>query len=253
MSLSISAIIITKNEEASIIACLESISWVDEIIVVDSGSTDNTVKLSKSYGAKVYSRNWNGFGIQKNRALKLATKKWILSIDADERVSEDLRNYILSLKDKNNYAYSIKRKSNYCGTWLNYGGWGSDYVVRLFRKSAAKFSNELVHEAVITKDPIKKIHYHLLHFTYHNYEEVIKKINIYSSASASILYSKKIKSSLFKTLLHSLWAFLKTYVIQCGFLDGKAGLLLAISNSQYTYYKYLKLSFLYQNKKHQKF
>jgi glycosyltransferase involved in cell wall biosynthesis len=250
MSLSISAIIITKNEEASIKACLESISWVDEIIVVDSGSTDNTVKLSKSYGAKVYLRNWKGFGAQKNRALNLATKKWVLSIDADERVTKELRNYILSLNDHDHYAYSIKRKSSYCGTWLNYGGWGSDYVVRLFRKNAAKFSNELVHEAVITKDPVRKIHHHLLHFTYHNYEEVIKKINAYSSASALSLYSKKVKSSLFKTFLHSWWAFLKTYFFKCGFLDGKTGLLLAISNAQYTYYKYLKLSLLYQNKKH---
>jgi glycosyltransferase involved in cell wall biosynthesis len=249
MTLSISAIIITKNDEASIGKCLESISWVDEIIVVDSGSTDNTVKISKSYGAKVYTRSWKGFGFQKNKALNLAKKKWILSIDADERVTADLKDYILSLNDKDNYAYSIKRNSYYCGRYLKYGGWGSDYVVRLFKKKTAKFSDELVHESVITRDPVKKIHQHLLHFTYDNYEEVIKKINVYSSAGALKLYSKKIKSSLFKSVLHSLWAFFKTYFFKFGLLDGKAGLILAISNSQYTYYKYLKLSLLYQNKK----
>jgi hypothetical protein len=132
---------------------------------------------------------------------------------------------------------------------LNYGGWGSDYVIRLFRKSKAKFSNELVHESVISKDPTKKVHQHLLHFTYHNYEEVIKKINVYSSAAALALYSRKIQSSFFKSLLHCLWSFFKTYFFKLGFLDGKFGLILAISNAQYTYYKYLKLSLLYQNKK----
>ena len=249
MSLSISAIIITKNEEASIGKCLDSISWVDEIIVLDSGSTDKTVKISKSYGAKVYTQSWKGFGFQKNKALNLATKKWILSIDADERVTDNLRDYILSLNDNDNYAYSIKRNSYYCGRCLNYGGWGSDYVIRLFRKSTAKFSNELVHESVISRDPTKKVHQHLLHFTYYNYEEVIKKINVYSSAAALALYSRKIQSSFFKSLVHSLWSFFKTYFFKLGFLDGKFGLILAISNAQYTYYKYLKLSLLYQNKK----
>lgn len=252
MSLSISAILITKNEESSIKDCLKSISWVDEIIVVDSGSTDQTVKICKSFGAKVFVRQWSGYGPQKNIALNLATKNWILSIDADERISNSLRKEIQALDDSH-YAYSIKRKSNYCGSWINHGDWRSDYVVRLFKRNSAKFSNALVHETVITKNQIKLLKNEMFHFTYHNYEDVINKINIYSSAASQILFSKKIKSSLTKAIFHALWTFLRGYFFRGGFLDGRAGFALALSNSQYTYYKYLKLLFLYQNKRNKSF
>jgi glycosyltransferase involved in cell wall biosynthesis len=252
MPLSISAIIITKNEELSIGDCLKSISWVDEIIVVDSGSNDRTVEICKSFGAKVFIRKWQGYGRQKNIALNLATKNWILSIDADERITDSLKKEIQALDDSQ-YAYSIKRKSNYCGSWIYYGDWRSDYVVRLFKRKSAKFSHALVHEAILSKYPIKKLKAEMLHFTYHNYEDVIKKINIYSSAAAQILFFKKTKSSLTKAIFHSLWAFLRSYFLRCGFLDGQAGFALALSNAQYTYYKYLKLLFLNQKKKKNSF
>ena len=245
----ISAIIITKNEEHSIRECLSSISWVDEIIVVDSGSKDQTLKICKEFGVKVFSKPWRGFGLQKNEALKHAKYKWILSIDADEIITPQLKKEIISIVKSNNpsSAYSIKRRSFYCGKLIRFSGWQSDFVVRFFQKKLCKFSNDLVHEKVIVNGDISKTNSYMIHNTFENFEEVIKKINIYSSLSASMLHKNKKKGSLKKAILHAFWSFFKTYIIKLGFLDGRSGLMLSISNAEGTYYRYIKLMMLHSS------
>lgn len=242
MTPSISVIIITKNEEYSIRQCLESVSWADEIIIVDSHSTDKTLQICKEFKAKIYQREWNGFGIQKNRALSLATKKWIFSIDADERITPALKEEILAIISNNkNYSYEIPRKSYYCGKLINYSGWNPDYVLRLFKKGSCNFTDDLVHEKLVSKLPIKRMDNYLIHFSFRNFSQVLEKINSYSTAASEQLLSKRKSIYLFEIFFHGFWAFFKTYFLKLGFLDGAHGLFLALSNAQGSYYKYLKL------------
>lgn len=243
----ISAIIITKDEEHSIRECLQSISWVDEIIVVDSESKDQTLKICKEFRAKIFTKSWQGFGPQKNEAIKHAKYKWILSIDADEIITPELKKEIIAITKSNNpsEAYSICRRSFYCGRLIKFSGWQSDFVVRFFQKKFCKFSNDLVHEKVLVNGVTLKTKSYMIHNAFENFEEVIKKINVYSSLSASMFYKKNRKSSLKKAILHAFWSFIKTYIIKLGFLDGKYGFMLSISNAEGTYYRYIKLMMLH--------
>jgi len=245
--LKISAIIITKDEEHSIRECLQSISWIDEIIIVDSGSKDQTLKICKEFRVKIYTKSWQGFGPQKNEALKHAKHKWILSIDADEIITPELKKEIIAITKSNNpsEAYSICRRSFYCGRLIKFSGWQSDFVVRFFQKKFCKFSNDLVHEKVLVNGVTLKTKSYMIHNAFENFEEVIKKINVYSSLSASMFYKKNKKSSLKKAIFHAFWSFIKTYIIKLGFLDGKYGLMLSISNAEGTYYRYIKLMMLH--------
>lgn len=243
----ISAIIITKDEEHSIRECLQSISWVDEIIVVDSESKDQTLKICKEFRAKIFTKSWQGFGPQKNEAIKHAKYKWILSIDADEIITPELKKEIIAITKSNNpsEAYSICRRSFYCGRLIKFSGWQSDFVVRFFQKKFCKFSDDLVHEKVLVNGVTLKTKSYMIHNAFENFEEVIKKINVYSSLSASMFYKKNKKSSLKKAIFHAFWSFIKTYIIKLGFLDGKYGFMLSISNAEGTYYRYIKLMMLH--------
>jgi glycosyltransferase involved in cell wall biosynthesis len=245
--LKISAIIITKDEEHSIRECLQSISWVDEIIVVDSESKDQTLKICKEFRAKIFTKSWQGFGPQKNEAIKHAKYKWILSIDADEIITPELKKEIIAITKSNNpsEAYSICRRSFYCGRLIKFSGWQSDFVVRFFQKKFCKFSDDLVHEKVLVNGVTLKTKSYMIHNAFENFEEVIKKINVYSSLSASMFYKKNRKSSLKKAIFHAFWSFIKTYIIKLGFLDGKYGFMLSISNAEGTYYRYIKLMMLH--------
>jgi len=245
--LKISAIIITKDEEHSIRECLQSISWVDEIIVVDSESKDQTLKICKEFRAKIFTKSWQGFGPQKNEAIKHAKYKWILSIDADEIITPELKKEIIAITKSNNpsEAYSICRRSFYCGRLIKFSGWQSDFVVRFFQKKFCKFSDDLVHEKVLVNGVTLKTKSYMIHNAFENFEEVIKKINVYSSLSASMFYKKNRKSSLKKAILHAFWSFIKTYIFKLGFLDGKYGFMLSISNAEGTYYRYIKLMMLH--------
>lgn len=247
MKLKISAIIITKDEEHSIRECLQSISWVDEIIVVDSESKDQTLKICKEFRAKIFTKSWQGFGPQKNEAIKHAKYKWILSIDADEIITPELKKEIIAITKSNNpsEAYSICRRSFYCGRLIKFSGWQSDFVVRFFQKKFCKFSDDLVHEKVLVNGVTLKTKSYMIHNAFENFEEVIKKINVYSSLSASMFYKKNRKSSLKKAILHAFWSFIKTYIFKLGFLDGKYGFMLSISNAEGTYYRYIKLMMLH--------
>lgn len=247
----LSVIIIAKNESEHITSCLDSVSWADEIIVFDSGSTDNTVEICKNYTPHVYETDWPGFGPQKQRALNKTKGDWVLSIDADELITKELRTEIQQSmqNQQNTYGFEIPRSSSYCGKQIKHGGWSPDYVLRLFKKNHGKFSHSLVHERVITKGTIGRLKNPLLHKSYTSLEEVLSKTNNYSSLGAKMLHDKGIKSSLTQAILRAIWTFFRTYIIKASFLDGEHGLMLAISNAEVTYYKYAKLHFLNQPQK----
>lgn len=246
----LSVIIITRNEAANIRACLDSVAWADEIIVVDSGSTDDTVAIAREFTPQVHKHDWPGFGAQKNRALDYATKEWVFSIDADERVTPELRaaiEAVLRKEDDVCAAYRISRLSSYCGRFMRHSGWHPDPVVRLFKRAAARFSDDLVHERLLVEGVVGQLDGELLHYAFDNLEEVLNKVNHYSSAGAAMLQQRGRTASLGGAVLRGLWSFLRTYVLRGGFLDGREGFMLAVSNAEGTYYRYLKLMLL--NKK----
>jgi glycosyltransferase involved in cell wall biosynthesis len=241
---SLSVILITKNEEKNLEDCLASISDIaDEIIVVDSNSDDQTINIAKKYGALISTPNdWPGFGKQKNRALSLASKEWVLSLDADERLTKDL---LLEIRDVLNApqsdCYSIPRLSWYCGRFMRHSGWNPDYVDRLFKRGTAVFSDHLVHERLLPNGIAIKLKSPILHYSFRDFSQVLQKIDRYSTDSATQALNKGVKSSVPKAVFHGLWTFLRTYFFKLGFLDGAQGLALAISNAEGSYYRYLKL------------
>ena len=241
---SVSAILITKNEIQNLPACLEGLSWCIEIIVVDSGSTDGSVTLARRLGARVESRpDWAGFGPQKNRALDLAQGDWVFSIDADERVTPALAEEIQSAVQCADApdAFSLPRLSSYCGQFMRHGGWYPDRVVRLFRRGRARFSDDIVHESLQVQGRVGQLHNDLIHISYRSLEDVLEKMNRYSSAGAEKLATRGRRASLATALGKSLWAFIRTYVIRRGFLDGRLGFVLACGIAHETWYRYLKL------------
>ncbi len=246
-----SVVIITKNEAADIRACIESVAWADEIVVLDSGSSDGTVAICRELGAVVHTTDdWPGFGPQKNRALGYATMDWVLSLDADERVTPQLREQIESaIRGQSDLAaYDVSRLSSYCGRFMRHSGWYPDYVTRLFRRASARFSDDLVHERLIVQGRVGKLWGELLHYAFNDVEEVLRKLDQYSTAGAQKMYSKGKKASLPGALVRGLWSFVRTYVLRLGFLDGREGFMVAVSNAEGTYYRYVKLMLLNREK-----
>lgn len=241
----LSVTVITRNEAHRIGRCLESVAFADERVVLDSGSTDDTVALARSLGARVIqSADWPGFGPQKNRALDLATQPWVLSIDADERVTPALREEILAVLSTGASAadaWSMPRRSSFCGQFMAHSGWYPDRVTRLFRRGSARFSDDLVHERVVVQGRPAQLRNDLLHESFRTLESVLDKANSYSTAGARKMLAEGRRGSLGSALAHGLWAFLRTYVLRLGFLDGRLGLALAIAHAEGTYYRYLKL------------
>jgi len=245
----LSVVIITKNEAHNIRACLESVSWAAEIIVVDSGSTDDTVEICREYTPHVYVHDWPGFGPQKNRALDYATGDWILSLDADERVPKCLRDEIQRTLDEGKQnAYEIPRLSSFFGRDIYHSGWRPDYVTRLFKRGIGRFSDDLVHERVIVAGEIGRLKQSILHESLQNAEALLFKINHYSTAGAQMLHNKNKTASLKKAVFHALWAFVRSYLLRFGFLDGREGFMLAVSTAEGTYYRYVKLMLMMQKK-----
>lgn len=239
----LSVIIITRNERLNIAECLATLAFADEIVVVDNASSDGTADIAKSMGAKVcVTQDWPGFGLQKGRALALAKGEWVLSVDADERVTEDLAAQILlAVADESGpAAYRIPRRSSYCGQFISHSGWNPDWVLRLFRRERARFSEDLVHEKVLVSGPTADLRAPLLHLSFPDFESVLDKVNRYSSAGAQAMAKNNKSATLMGAIGHAAWAFLRTYLLQRGFLDGQMGLALAISNAEGTYYRYAK-------------
>jgi glycosyltransferase involved in cell wall biosynthesis len=246
----LSVILITRNEEANLADCLASLEGIaQQIVVVDTNSTDSTLEIAKNHGAVISQpADWPGFGPQKNRALDLATSEWVLSLDADERLTPALRSEILTAIHHSAHidCFAIPRLSWYCGRFIRHSGWSPDYVDRLFKRGTARFSDDLVHERLIPNGQVAKLENPMLHYSFMNYSQVLQKLDRYSTASAEQAYAKGKTSSPTKAVLHGIWAFTRTYFIRLGFLDGPQGFALAISNGQGTYYRYMKLWQLHQ-------
>ena len=239
----LSVIVITKNEADRIGRCLESVAWADEIIVLDSGSTDQTVSIARQYTPHVVVTDWPGFGKQKNRALEMATGDWVLSLDADETVTAELRSELAAAmaSPDGKAAFKMPRRSRFCGRHMRHAGWWPDYVTRLFRRGRARFSDDLVHERLIPDGPVGTLSTPLDHDTVRNLDEVLGKVNQYSAAGARKAHKRGRRGSLTKAVSHGLWSFLRTYLFRGGFLDGREGFMLAVANAEGTYYRYLKL------------
>lgn len=237
----LSAVIITRNEAANIGDCLDALSFCGERIVVDSGSSDDTVQIATARGARVVSHAWEGFGAQKNFALSLATGEWVLSIDADERVSPLLAREIeAAMAAPRADAYEIPRVSSFLGRDMGRSGLFPDYVLRLFRRGRARFTNDLVHERVVCDGPVAKLTTPLQHDAVSRLEEAIGRIDRYSTDSAKMLVASGRRVTFSSGITHGLWTFFRVYVMRLGFLDGREGFLLAVANAEGSYYRYMK-------------
>jgi glycosyltransferase involved in cell wall biosynthesis len=237
----LSAIVITRNEAHNIEACLDSLRFCDERIVVDGGSSDNTVRLAERKGAQVVPHEWTGFGAQKNFALSLAHGDWVLSVDADERVSPALAAAINhAIGNGRAQGFEMPRLSRFCGREMRHSGWYPDYVLRLFRRGRARFSDDAVHERVICNGPIARISEPLIHNPVTKLEDALSRMDRYSSIGAGMLVASGRRVSFSSGIFHGIWTFLRTYILRLGFLDGREGFLLAIANAEGTYYRYMK-------------
>ena len=233
MSLPISVIIITLNEESNIKRCLESVRQFDEIIIVDSGSTDQTIDIAQKLGARVIHKDWLGFGPQKQYAVNQANHDWILSIDADEYLSIELISEISILNLENpTIAFEINRRSFFLGKEIKHSGWNPDYVTRIFNRNNCKFTNDLVHEKVIGFNKSTKLFGLMFHNTYTSLDQVEKKTKQYGSIGQQTRKKKK------NAILSAAWAFFRTYFIKLGFLDGISGFRIATMNARSTFIKY---------------
>jgi len=239
----LSVVIITKNEERDLPRCLRSVWFADEIVVLDSGSTDRTVEIAREFTDKVFvSADWPGFGPQKNRALTHATGDWVLSLDADEWVPAELAEEIQSvIKNGAQSVYKIPRLSTFCGKIIRYSGWYPDYVARLFRRSCAQFSNDLVHERIVYEGVSGTLKQSLRHNSYHDIKEVMEKIVRYAHDGAQNRYQRGERTSFSRALLSSLWAFIRSWILRLGVLDGKAGFQIALMGAESTFYRHARM------------
>ena len=210
-------------------------------MVVDSGSTDRTAAIAAEKGARVVAHAWQGFGAQKNFALSLAQGDWVLSIDADERVSPALAGEIVrAVATAGADGYEIPRLSSFVGREMRHSGWFPDHVLRLFRRGKARFSDDVVHERVICDGPVGRREEQLAHHSVTRLEQAISRIDRYSTAGAEMLLASGRRVSFASGIGHGLWSFFRAYVLRLGFLDGREGFLLAVANAEGSYYRYMK-------------
>jgi glycosyltransferase involved in cell wall biosynthesis len=249
----ISAIIITLNEEKNIARCLQSLQGVaDEIVVVDSGSTDGTEEICKKFGVKFISQKWLGYGAQKNFANTFAQYDYILSLDADEVLSGELKKSILAAKENlTANAYEFNRLTNYCGQWIHHCGWYPDAKIRLWKKGKAEWSLDRVHEKVLLAPAVAIQHLagDILHYTCSSIADHILVVNKYTTYIAEGYFAQKKKVSLAKILFSPLWGFLRDYFFRRGFLDGRYGFMICKISAFATFLKYAKLYQIYRDAK----
>ncbi|MFZ1692086.1 MAG: glycosyltransferase family 2 protein [Flavobacteriales bacterium] len=241
----VSVVIITRNEERNIARCLESLHGVaDEVIVVDAESTDATRAIAEAHGAQVHVRPWKGYSDQKNHANALASHDWILSLDADEVLSDALRDDLLRRKQEGfKGAYRLKRLTNYCGHWVRHGGWYPDAKVRLFPKDGTRWEGDHVHEELVLPHGcvITDLRGDLLHYSYHSVQDHVDRIERYSDLHARAMHERGRRAPLWKLWLAPAFKFVQCYGMLLGFLDGWAGWRIAVLSARAVRLKYSKL------------
>ncbi len=241
-ALRISATIVTLNEERNIARAIESVRCADEVLVVDSGSTDRTCEIARRLGARVIQEPWRGYAAQKNFAADSAAHEWILSLDADEAVNEELEGELLALKLETPrfHAYAMPRLAQYCGRWIRHGGWYPDRKIRFYERGFGEWTGRYVHESVTTTHPVGQLNGHLLHFTCGSLSEHVRTVDKYTTLAARELAERGRAVSLARLTLDPAWTIFRTYVLRRGFLDGAQGIAIAWMAGLYTFLKYAK-------------
>ncbi len=241
----ISAVIIAKDEARHIVACVQSVAFCDEVLVVDSGSTDATPALARGAGARVVETDWPGYVAQKNRAASLAANDWVLSLDADERVDAPLAQAIEALRrgsEPSAAAFEVRRHTYYLGRWIDHGGWYPEWRARLFDRRRATWGGVDPHDRVEANGPVERIASgDLEHRTYGSIAEHVNQINRFTTIAAREKLARGRRSSLFAMLFHPVWCFFRMYVLRAGFLDGRAGFVIARLSAHYVFLKYAKV------------
>jgi len=241
----LSICVVTKNEEHNIESCLQSVAWADEIIVIDSVSTDRTVELCRKYTDKVYIFPWKGCGPQKQQVYELATQDWVLMLDADERLTPELQQEIQEILKYSRYdAYEIPFQSYYCNKAIRFGDWMHEKHLRLVKRSKGSVVPRLVHFRIEVSGSVGKLRHKILHYSFPLLDVVIDKMNRYSTDGALHKLSQGKKTSIWQALGHGIFAFVRGYILRFGFLDGREGFMLAVSNAEGTYYRYLKMLYV---------
>lgn len=247
----LSVVIITHNEEDNIKECLESVQWADEIIVVDSDSTDKTEEICMAFGVHFIKEPWKGFALQKNSAIEKATQNWILSLDADERVTPELRAEITAVLGNNNPkdGYFIARKNFFLGRWIKRCGWYPDYNLRLFQKGKGLFGIREVHEAVKLNGAAGHLKSPMEHHTYKSLGDFMKRLDRYSTLAAQEMLKEKKTYGILHIVFRPLFTFISMYFLRLGFLEGYYGFILSVLYAFYTFLKYTKLRELQSSKR----
>ncbi|RJQ24048.1 MAG: glycosyltransferase family 2 protein [Nitrospiraceae bacterium] len=237
----VSVAIITKNEEHNIEDALVSVADAKEIIVVDAFSSDRTVEICRKYTDKVYQIRWEGFARQKQKAVDYTKGVWVLILDADERVTPELKTEIVAaISDTESSGFYIPRENYFIGKWIKHGGWWPDYTLRLFRKDKGRFEIREVHEKIIVDGRTGYLKNPLRHYTYRSVSDFVSRMEKYSALAAREIIKKSGKAGLFSLTVRPLSTFLKMYFLRLGFLDGTRGLMLAVFYGYYTFLKYAK-------------
>jgi len=238
----LSVTIIAWNEEERLRACLESVAWAEEILVIDAESTDKTVQVAREFTDKIWVRPWPGFAEQKNFALDQATCEWVLSLDADERVTPELRERISRIVRANGPGdgYSIPRKNMFWGAWVRHGGLYPDYQLRLFRRAAGRFVDSAVHESVVVEGHVERLAEPLLHHSYRGLDDFVARSNRYSALAARDIVARGGRAGVLDLALRPLGRFLSMYVARGGFLDGWRGFVLAVLYANYVFLRVAK-------------
>jgi glycosyltransferase involved in cell wall biosynthesis len=240
----LSVVVITRNEEHTLSRCLERLDFATEIIVADSGSTDGTLAVARRFTSHVVSVPWRGFGPTKQAALEQATCTWVLSLDADEVVDDELAQALRTVVRANDprvAGYRINRRSNFLGTWMKHSGWYPDWVTRVARRERVRFSEHAVHEQMLVEGPVEPLPGHLLHYTDPDWPHYLAKLTRYADLSARALHAQGRRASVWDLTVRPAYQFVRTYVLQAGVLDGRAGLVLACGSAFHVFSKYARL------------
>lgn len=239
--MNVSAVLITLNEEENIEAAIRSVSWAREVVVVDAYSSDSTPEICRRLGARILQKEWKGYVDQKNFAMAQAAERWVLSLDADERVSPELQNEILQLDGSNFAGYRIRRRTLFLNRWIDHTSWSPDFQLRLFDKTRGRWRGGRLHETVQVEGPVGQLEAPLLHYSYRSVSDFLKRLDRYSQLAAEDCYERGVRVGWHHLLGHPAAAFVKSYFLKRGFQDGLSGLSVSVLAAISVFFRYLKV------------